>query len=158
MKKAFSSFSQLVGFAVSLVIAFMMLLTVADVLGRFLFRAPITGTPELTEFMMIVIVFPALAWCALAGRHVLVDLIIKRFSPSIQAFIKTITLLLSLLIYVILTIASFYESIEVNTKTGLLRIPHAPFYWIMSLGFALFCVAILVLLVRNMTETREVKK
>lgn len=41
-----------------------MLLTVADVLMRSLFNKPITGTEELTEYLMVAVVYFGLALCA----------------------------------------------------------------------------------------------
>lgn len=137
------------------VLGLLMLLTVANVILRDFFNKPIMGTPELSEFMMVLVVFLALAWCAITRKHVKVELVVNRFSPRIQAIFNGITLLLTLGIFVIITWQSFLESMVVYDTTSLLRIPHTPFYWIMTFGLGLFCLSILVLIIENIIEARK---
>ena len=147
--------SRLMGYVATGMLGLLMLFTVADVCGRYFFNSPITGTSELSEFMMVIVVFLALAWCALGRKHVRVELIVSRFPPRVQAIVDSITLLAALGTFVIITWRSFLESTEVVTATSLLRLPHAPFYWIMTLGLALFCLAIVVLLIENVAEASK---
>ena len=138
------------------VLGLMMLLTVVDVFLRYFFNSPITGTTEVTEFMMVIVVFPALAWCSVKRRHVQVDLFVSHLPLGAQKIIDIITLLLSLGIFVIITWQSALESIDVQTTTSLLHLPHAPFHWILTVGFALFCLSIVSLLIE--TFNKEVKR
>ena len=138
------------------VLGLMMLLTVADVFMRTFFNAPITGTTEITEFMMVIVVFPALAWCAVQRRHVKVDLLVGFLPPRVQTVIDSITLLLALCIYIIITWHSMLEAMDVYTTTALLNLPHAPFYWVLTVGLALFCMSIVTLLIENVMK--EVKR
>ena len=133
----------------------LMVLTVANVILRDLFNAPIKGTPELSEFMMVIVIFLALAWCAVTRKHVMVDLIVSRFPSRVQAIVDSITLFATLGIFVIITWQSFLESMAVYDTTSLLRLPHAPFYWIMTVGLAVFCLSIAVLLIENIAEARK---
>ena len=50
-----------------------MALTLADVLGRKLFSQSITGSLELTEILMVVVIFAALPLVSLHGEHVAFD-------------------------------------------------------------------------------------
>ena len=153
--KIIYSLSRLMGYVATGMLGLLMLLTVADVCGRSFFNSPITGTSELSEFMMVSVVFLALAWCALARKHVSVDLLVSRFTPRVQAIVDSITLLSALGTFVIITWRSALESTEVVAATSLLRLPHTPFYWIMTGGLALFCLAIMALLIENVTEARK---
>ena len=138
------------------VLGLMMLLTVVDVFLRYFFNSPITGTTEVTEFMMVIVVFPALAWCAVKRRHVQVDLLVSHLPLAVQKIIDTFTLLLTLGIFVIITWQSVLESMDVQTTTALLHLPHAPFHWILTAGFALFCLSVVSLLIENFRK--EVKR
>lgn len=142
------------GYMATGILGLLMLLTVADVIG-YLFKAPIRGTPELSEFMMVIVVFLALAWCAITRQHVKVDLIVSRLPPMAQVILDSITLLLTLGIFVVITWQSLLESMVVYDTTSLLRIPHTPFYWIMTTGLAVFCLAILVVLIEHIAEARK---
>jgi TRAP-type C4-dicarboxylate transport system permease small subunit len=130
----------------------MMMLTVTDVFLRYFFNAPISGTTEITEFMLVIVVFPALAWCAVTGKHVKVDLLMTHFPPRVQAIVDSITLLLVFGIFVIITWQSFLESKVVDSSTSLLGLPSAPFYWAMTVGLVLFCLAIATLVIENIAK------
>jgi len=80
------------------VLFLLMLLTSADVLLRYLFNSPITGTFELTELTMIVTIFFALSYTASRGGHIRVELIVDRLNRRSQAVIDSVTSLFSLVI------------------------------------------------------------
>jgi TRAP-type C4-dicarboxylate transport system permease small subunit len=128
------------------------LFTVVDVFLRYLFNSPITGTTELSEFMMIIVVFPALAWAAISRKHVRVDLLVSHFTPRTQSIIDTVTLVIALGIYSVMVWKTLLESAAVTTETSLLELPHAPFYWILTIGLAIFCLSIIALIVENIME------
>ena len=72
---------RLLGWAAGAALFAMMALTFADVVGRKLFDASITGSLELTELLMMVMIFAALPLASLAGTHVLFDLL-DRLVPA----------------------------------------------------------------------------
>jgi len=150
--------SRLFAYTATGVLGLMMLLTVTDVFLRYFFNAPITGTTEITEFMMVIVVFPALAYCAVSRRHINVDLLVSHFPARIQIIIDFITLLLALGIYIIITWQSFLEAMDVKTTTALLNLSHAPFYWVLSISLTLFCLSILALLIEEIIKFKEVKE
>jgi TRAP-type C4-dicarboxylate transport system permease small subunit len=154
--KIINSVSQYMGYVATSVLTLMMLLTVSDVFGRYFINHPIPGTTEISELMMVVVVFPAMAWCTVARRHVKVDLIMSYLPKRVQMIIDTITLLIALGGYVIVTWRSFIESTATSSVTGLLKIPYMPFFGILTIGFAMFCLAIIAQLIEN--ATREVEK
>jgi TRAP-type C4-dicarboxylate transport system permease small subunit len=129
--------------------------TVLDVFLRYAFSAPITGTTELSEFMMVIVVFPALAWAALGRKHVRVDLLVSHFPRRTQLIIDSVTLILALSTYSVMVWQTFLESMGVGTETSLLRLPHAPFYWILTVSVALFCLSIIVLIIENVTQVTK---
>jgi TRAP-type C4-dicarboxylate transport system permease small subunit len=147
--KTFGSISRWVGYVSAAAIIILMLLVTANVIGRYFFNEPITGAPEIACLLMIVIVFPALAWVALEGKHVRVDFIMDRFSPIVQAITDGIMLIISLGIYAIISWRSFPAAINSTDVSSLLSIPQAPFYWIMAVGWALFSMSIIALIIKN---------
>ncbi|HLL10498.1 MAG TPA: TRAP transporter small permease subunit, partial [Rubrivivax sp.] len=50
-----------------------MLLTLVDVAGRKLFSASVPGSLELTELLMVAVIFAALPLVSLAGEHIAFD-------------------------------------------------------------------------------------
>ena len=66
------------------VLAAMMLLTVADVTGRYLFNRPLTGSTEVTEFMMACLSFLAMAWCTKKKTHIKLDIMDRYLPPTVS--------------------------------------------------------------------------
>lgn len=145
--KMIHALSRYAGYIATVVLGLMMLLTVADVFMRFFFNSPITGTTEITQLMMVIVVFLSLAWGGVTGSHVKVDLIVGRFGRKTRAIYDVVTLLLSLFIFAIITWRSLLESMQIETTTSLIGVPHAPFYYILTLGFALLTLVIVTLIV-----------
>jgi TRAP-type C4-dicarboxylate transport system permease small subunit len=72
--RAFGVVSELATFA-------MMLLVVANIIGRYLFNSPVTGTLEITESLLVIIIFLSVAMTQYDGGHIRVTILTRRFSP-----------------------------------------------------------------------------
>ena len=144
--------SRLLGYVATGFMVVLMLLTVVDVFLRYFFNAPITGATEISRLLMIIIVFPALGWAAIDRVHIRVDLVVSRIPPKLQAIFGSITFLFALVTYSIITWQSFLEATVVNRQTSLLHLSFTPFYWVMSVGLAIFCLAIAALVVEDIAK------
>src|SRR5437763_1104197 len=65
----------ILGAAASAILLAMMLLTVADVTGRYLFNRPVRGAFEVTELMLVVLIFAGLPLVSYADEHALMDFV-----------------------------------------------------------------------------------
>ena len=131
-----------------------MVLTVADVGLRYLLNLPILGSTEITEYMMVCLVL-GMAWCALRGRHIKVDLIIRRFPARIQAIVSSITLSVSLAVYIIITWRTLLEAISVqktHLASSILKISTYPFYYVLAFGLFMLCVVMVTLIAENIAK------
>jgi TRAP-type transport system small permease protein len=125
-------------------------LTVVDVIGR-LFKRPIVGGTEITEFMMVTIVFLCIGWAATRGKMITVDLITMKLSPKVQNILNVITMFIGLVVVIIITWRSYLSTLDVqgdNVTSMILHIPSAPFMWILSIGFSVLCLVMILLFVR----------
>jgi TRAP-type transport system small permease protein len=68
-----SALDKLCGLLAALALFGIMALTLVDVLGRKLLSASVPGSLELTELMMVVVIFAALPLVSLHGEHVVFD-------------------------------------------------------------------------------------
>ena len=66
-------FDALCGLLAAVALFAIMALTLVDVTGRKLFNHSITGSLELTEILMVVVIFAALPLVSLHGEHVVFD-------------------------------------------------------------------------------------
>ena len=76
-----NAFKKLLGAGAAAALFLMMLLTFADVVGRKVLNESITGSVELTELCMLVMIFMALPLASLAGEHIVFDLL-DRYLPA----------------------------------------------------------------------------
>ncbi len=96
-----------------------MLITCIDVVGRYIFNNPLTGSTELTEIAVGIVVFSVLPIISWRNEHVVVDLLDHFVSPRIhmiRSFILNIivTIALSVLgyrIYILGTRSLSYEEV-----------------------------------------------
>lgn len=133
----------------------MMLLTVADVLMRYLFNRPILGSIEITEYLMAVTGFSGLAWCAAGREHARVDLLLGLFSKRTQAIFDSVTYFLCLTVVPLVAWQGFVSSNyarETGKHSFLLEIPAYPFYLALGIGFAALFLVLIVLMVKSVAE------
>lgn len=125
----------------------MMMLTVADVFMRKVFNNSILGTVEVTELMMIIVIFFALSRTELLDGNVKVDLVLSHFTPRIQALFDMITQLCCLLLFVLVTLSSlqYAEMMRASSEVSQdLLIPIWPFVYVIVLGTAMLTMALLI--------------
>src|SRR5258706_2403390 len=69
------------GIAASVILFLMMLLTFVDVVARYLFNFPLRGGFEITELMLLVLIFAGLPLVSHADEHVTMDFIDRMLPP-----------------------------------------------------------------------------
>lgn len=134
-----SGFSKYLSYGAGMVLVAMMLLTTADVAGRYLFNTPIMGVFELTEFMMVCLVFCSLAYTQSKKAHVAVDILTTMIPPKGQRAIEFINCLISFCILALITWKSIERGFEVmasKDSSAILQIPVYPFMFLVALGSA----------------------
>lgn len=134
---------------------FLIILTVSDVFLRFAFNKPIDGTFELTEYLMVIIVFLSFPWATIRGVHVRVDLLTGRFSKRKQAVLYGISCALSMLITFWFGWYTYPEAMyayDLQFKSDMLNIPSYPFYFIIMIAFFILLFALLAVFIQFIKE------
>jgi TRAP-type C4-dicarboxylate transport system permease small subunit len=125
----------------------MMILTILDVVLRKLASKSILGTVELTEFMLVILVFFALAQTELLDGHVRVDLVMSRFSDRVQGFMDMITQFVCFALSLLISWSSLVYSEEMRLSeevTQDLLIPVYPFIYFVALGCLVLSFTLLI--------------
>lgn len=124
-----------------------MFLTVADIAGRYLLNRPVTGTFELTEMSMVLIVFLALGLAQHDNEHIALDLAYHYFprglKRAVDGFADTISLLVVCAVAWQLCEYAIRMA-EGNYTTAVLQLPIYPFVLVAiagTLGYLLALVA-----------------
>ena len=127
------------------IIFLLMLLTVTDVVLRKIFNKGILGTLEISEFMMVAIVYFSLAEGELKDRNVNIDLLVNRLSLKSRAIIDVIVKILGFFLYCFITFAAFGYAALMKSSGEVsldLWLPKYPFIYIVAVTLILFCVVL----------------
>ena len=122
----------------------MMLLTSCDVIVRATLARTITGTVELSEYMLAVFILLGLAYTQQVKGHVRVTFLISRLPPRVQPVVEIVTILLSLFIIAVLAWQGWEVGIKERTVSDMLRIPQLPFRLLVPLAALLLCLELLI--------------
>ena len=125
----------------------MMFLTSTDVMVRAFFSRPITGSIELSEYMLAVIILLGLGYTEQEKNNVKVGFIVDKFPPRFQAGVDLLTTLLSLFIVFILVWQGWVVALRETTVSYMLRIPQMPFRILVSIGGFLLALELFIDLV-----------
>ena len=131
----------------------MMVLVVANIIYR-LFGHVIPGSFELSELMIVVAVASALGYAAVHKSHIVVKIVVSRFSQRWQAIIEVLMSLISLATWAVIAWASFNVLSQrwLTEVTDLLDIPYLPFRIIFVVGLVLLCLVYVTDLFRALSQ------
>lgn len=128
------------GVAASAILFGMMALTFVDVVARYVFNRPLRGAFELTELLLLVLIFAGLPLVSHADEHVTMDFIDRLLGERGRALLRRA-------IDVTVSALMFFMSWQVWIKaqriagygdaTDVLRIVYGPFVYFMALMIAL---------------------
>ena len=128
------------GIAASLILFLMMLLTFVDVVARYLFNFPLRGGFEITELMLLVLIFAGLPLVSHADEHVTMDFIDRMLPEAGRRFLVR-------LVHAVCAAVMFFLTWQVWIKAGrisgygdttdVLRILVGPFVYFMALMIGL---------------------
>jgi TRAP-type transport system small permease protein len=130
----------LLGVAASAILLAMMLLTVVDVVARYVFSRPVRGAFEITELMLVVLIFAGLPLVSFADEHAVMDFV-DRLLPArgrrglerlVQATCAVFMFLLAWLTWLKADRVWGYRD-----ATDVLRIVYGPFVYFMAVTLAL---------------------
>lgn len=139
----------------------MMLLAVANVVGRRFFSLPIAGTIELTEVAMALIVYLGFAHAQDKGDHIAVDIVYLKLPAKARALLSALGALFCMVVVGLLTWQLFLFGVRMHEggyTTPVLRIPTylvAFAAWFGALMFALALVGNGVRSVRRLVGGRS---
>jgi TRAP-type C4-dicarboxylate transport system permease small subunit len=123
----------------------MMLLTVVDVILRYVGR-PITGTFELMSFAGAMVTGLAIAQTSLDGAHVNLDIVIDAVSPWKKNVLEVFNRLIGLAIFGLLAWALYDKGNDLYTTGEVSLTLHVPYYPV-AYGLAFCCLTECLVLV-----------
>jgi TRAP-type C4-dicarboxylate transport system permease small subunit len=141
----FGRFLRLLALGGGIVLMLLMGYTVLDVVLRYGFNKPFSGSLELTEFAMALIVFLGIAYCGFTGGHVAVDILERPLQSPKLRFVPVLLTLASAALFAAIAWLTAAEALtSMHRVSNMVRWPHWPFQLTVALGSAMYALVLLL--------------
>ena len=142
-----TNFTKIFGVLAAFSILLIMIMVSADVFFRYVFNSPIMGAMEFSLMLMIAVVYLGLGYTEISDRHIVIDILYKKFNQKYQRIISKINCIILLVISTILfwhSFADFLYSFKINEiLPGMASFPKYPSKFCLSLGVLIYIFVIL---------------
>ncbi len=128
-------------FVAGAVLILLMLLTTADVAGRYFFNSPINGVFDLTHFAVSIMVYLGLAYCGFRGAHVVIELLYDKLPEGARRVLNRAINLVGCGLFGLISWRTWVQSIDVRDMgeaSQMMEIPLYPLYYVVAFGSGLF--------------------
>jgi TRAP-type C4-dicarboxylate transport system permease small subunit len=125
---------------------FVMLVIVANILLRIPWK-PIGGTVEIVEMGGAVLLALGVAYTAIMKGHIMVGVLVERFSPRLRGINDIIVNIIALFFSYLLARELFFYAFSMMERgyvTGHLRLPVAPSIFMVAFGFVMLALVLLL--------------
>ena len=130
----------LLGVVASVILLAMMFLTVVDVVARYAFNRPLRGAFEVTELMLLVLIFAGLPLVSFSDEHATMDFIDRLLGPRAQRSLEAFVQLINAAFMFLLTWLVWLKADRIwgyRDSTDVLRIVYGPFVYFMAVTLGL---------------------
>lgn len=149
MVKIAETLTRLLAWVAGLAVLLMMFHVMVDVLGKYLFNAPLPGTAEVVAaYYMIGAVFLPLAWVEVSGGSIVVEVIYEKVPERAQKIMLILADIVSAIYYSILAWFSWGVAVHAwkinETVDGIWRVTTWPAKFLLPFGFGLVVIVLLM--------------
>jgi TRAP-type C4-dicarboxylate transport system permease small subunit len=147
------------GYAAGLVLLAIVVLTMIEVVSRYVLKNPLILSDELGGYAMVAVSFLGLAYCAQENGHIRITFIVERLSTSTAGRIRVVMLVLGLAFVAVAAWVSWKflgDSFTRNMRSNSLL--STPLKWpqmAMPIGFTLFALVLAGHLARAVQNLRK---
>jgi TRAP-type C4-dicarboxylate transport system permease small subunit len=130
----------LLGVVASAILLAMMFLTVVDVVARYAFNRPLRGAFEVTELMLLVLIFAGLPLVSFSDEHATMDFVDRILGPRAQRWLEALVQLVNATFMFLLTWLVWLKADRIwgyRDSTDVLRIVYGPFVYFMAVTLGL---------------------
>jgi TRAP-type C4-dicarboxylate transport system permease small subunit len=128
------------GVAASVILLFMMSLTVVDVVARYVFNRPLRGAFEVTELLLLVLIFAGLPLVSFTDEHAVMDFVDRLLGRRAQRALVGAVQAVSAAFMFLLAWLTWLKADRIwayRDATDVLRIVYGPFVYFMAVTLGL---------------------
>ena len=130
----------ILGVAAAAILLAMMLLTVVDVVGRYILKRPVRGAFEVTELMLLVLIFAGLPLVSFSDEHAVMDFIDRVLGPRGRRALERAVQATSAAFMFLMAWLTWLKADRIwayRDATDVLRIVYGPFVYFMAITLGL---------------------
>ena len=130
----------LLGVAASAILLAMMLLTVVDVVARYVFSRPLRGAFEVTELMLLVLIFAGLPLVSFTDEHAVMDFVDRVLGARSMRVLERLVQAVNAAFMFLLAWLTWLKANRIwayRDSTDVLRIVYGPFVYFMAVTLVL---------------------
>ena len=123
------------------------LFTMVDIVLRYIFNQPISGSIDVVKLALVVMTFCALPYAGRSDGHIVVDIVPDYPSPRLNRVRDAAGKLLTAAIFAVLAwqgLLRAEESALFGETSNMLEVPFEPFFYVMFVGSAVYAAALLM--------------
>ena len=138
------------------IIMFLMFFATTEILGRYIFNAPVPGHVEIVELIMAGVVFFGIAYTERVGGHVRMELFLTRVLKGRAYHIaEAITATLSLFVYLFILVYTFkftLWSFQIGDNTAYINWPTWPSKLAVPAGSFFLCIRFVIEVIQHISQ------
>ena len=138
------------------IFAFIIIVTMVNIIGRTLFNAPISGAVEIIEYGFMLAIAVVMASTGFENKHVSVDLVTMNLGPKGKKAFYIFGSLCGVIAFGIIAYLCLTDAITYTTGTSrlteTLHLPYSVLYFIIFAGFALGTLVFLFQLIEAIKD------
>ncbi len=146
LDKILTPVSTYIAYVGAAVLGGLVLMLMYSIIARRLFNAPLSGSLEMTELALVLIIFLILAYDSLKGESIIVEIIISHFPKRARAIIAAVIHFLATVMLAVLSRQLIVQAGRIHNygqTTPTLELPLYPFIYIAAFGTILLTVVYL---------------
>jgi TRAP-type C4-dicarboxylate transport system permease small subunit len=131
------------GLTSATVLFLMMMITAVDVVGRYVFNAPLAGAFEITEMMLAALIYCGLPLVSQRREHIVIDTFDSLMSPRVKRALDMLAEVVCSLVLGGIGWLIFRRAARVadyGDTTNVLRLPLAPVAYLMGTMIIIACL------------------
>jgi TRAP-type transport system small permease protein len=141
----FDRFLRIIALVSGAIMILLVLVTVTDVVMRYVFNKPLASAWEFTEFSMALIVFLGIAYCGWTGGHIAVDVFSRWLDRPSLRFLPAVLSFIGAALFALIAYRTTLETIAtIDQVSNTLRWPFYPFRFTVAAGSAIFASVMLI--------------
>ena len=136
-------------------LAMMMFLGTADVIGRYVFGSPLLAAAEASGLMMGAAVLLSWAYVQSKGGHISLNIISDHYPPRLRAVLNFLMLFLLIVLFSLMAYKGGLiskKAWQLNEMVQILEVPIAPFKLLVPIGAFFICLECIIQMVHLVPE------